>query len=79
MKTKEIKNGRLAMVACLGFVAQHAATGSTPLQALGEHLANPMVANFATKCVTARVPPILPSPTRVAAQSLASCVHAVHA
>ena len=26
-KLKEIKNGRLAMVAFVGFVAQHAATG----------------------------------------------------
>jgi hypothetical protein len=41
LKLKEIKNGRLAMMACLGFVAQHAATGKTPLQALGDHLSNP--------------------------------------
>jgi hypothetical protein len=40
-KTKEIKNGRLAMLAFVGFVAQHAATGATPLQALGAHLADP--------------------------------------
>ncbi len=48
LKTKEIKNGRLAMVACLGFAAQHAATGASPLAALGAHLANPFTANFAT-------------------------------
>lgn len=41
LKLKEIKNGRLAMMACLGFVAQHAATGKTPLQALSEHISNP--------------------------------------
>ncbi|KAF6257240.1 light-harvesting protein of photosystem I [Scenedesmus sp. NREL 46B-D3] len=41
LKLKEIKNGRLAMLACLGFVAQHAATGKTPLQALGEHISSP--------------------------------------
>ena len=38
------------MLACLGFAAQHAATGASPLEALGAHLANPFVANFATKC-----------------------------
>lgn len=48
LKTKEVKNGRLAMIACLGFAAQHAATGASPLAALGAHLANPFTANFAT-------------------------------
>ncbi|KAL4437478.1 hypothetical protein ABPG77_003459 [Micractinium sp. CCAP 211/92] len=52
LKTKEIKNGRLAMVACLGFAAQHAATGASPLAALGAHLANPFTANFATNGVS---------------------------
>ncbi|GIL56222.1 hypothetical protein Vafri_11649 [Volvox africanus] len=52
LKLKEIKNGRLAMVAFLGFVAQHAATGKGPLAALGEHLANPWGANFATNGVS---------------------------
>jgi hypothetical protein len=45
---QELKNGRLAMVAFLGFVAQHAATGKAPLAALGEHIGNPWGANFAT-------------------------------
>ncbi len=45
---QEIKNGRLAMLACLGFAAQHAATGASPLEALASHLANPMAVNFAT-------------------------------
>lgn len=51
-KLKEIKNGRLAMLATLGFYAQYEATGKTPLAALGEHLASPWTANFATNGVS---------------------------
>jgi len=52
LKVKEIKNGRLAMLACLGFVAQHQATGASPIQALTAHLADPFGANFATNGVS---------------------------
>ncbi len=52
LKLKEVKNGRLAMVAFLGFVAQHAATGKGPVAALGEHLSSPWGANFGTNGVS---------------------------
>eukprot|EP00955_Chlamydomonas_euryale_P083796 363891-Chlamydomonas_euryale.AAC.5 len=43
---------RLAMVAFIGFIGQHAATGKSPLEALGEHVANPWAVNFATNGVS---------------------------
>lgn len=52
LKAQEIANGRTAMLAFLGFIAQHAATGKAPLAALGDHLASPFTTNFATNGVS---------------------------
>ena len=46
-KQKEIKNGRLAMVAFIGFIGQHQANGLSPLGALNAHLSSPFTQNFA--------------------------------
>lgn len=43
---QEIKNGRLAILACLGFAAQYAATGTDPITNLSQHLASPFTVNF---------------------------------
>nr|6ZZX_8 Chain 8, Chlorophyll a-b binding protein, chloroplastic [Chlorella ohadii]6ZZY_8 Chain 8, Chlorophyll a-b binding protein, chloroplastic [Chlorella ohadii] len=52
LKWREIRNGRLAMVAFLGFLSQHAATGKGPLDNLADHLADPWGANFCSNGVS---------------------------
>jgi len=48
MQTKEIKNGRLAMVAFVGFTIQAQALGEGPVASWKEHLADPFGSNIMT-------------------------------
>jgi light-harvesting complex I chlorophyll a/b binding protein 5 len=46
MAVKEVKNGRLAMVAFIGFATAALVTRQGPLESLGAHLSSPFDANI---------------------------------
>lgn len=48
LQIKEVKNGRLAMIAVLGFGAQAVLTRQGPFQNLLDHLSNPTANNILT-------------------------------
>ena len=78
MKLKEIKNGRLAMLACAGFAVQAATTGtSSPIENLFTHMAAP----WSTTVLSNQPDLCAPTPLRprdalrfVACQQLTACV-----
>jgi hypothetical protein len=50
-RVKEVKNGRLAMLAFLHCVSSYAVTGLSPLEGLQAHMANPQAVNIFTSAV----------------------------
>ena len=56
LKVKEIKNGRLAMIAMLGVFVQGLTTNEGPAANWGKHVADPFGYNFVTISALERTP-----------------------
>ena len=65
LKVKELKNGRLAMLAFVGFVMAAQVTGKGPLGALSEHLANPIGTTIFSKAAVTPLQAVQP-PCKIA-------------